>query len=120
MIAIPLVVAAAAVLLFGIERVVPLRRQTRPLLRRLVINICTAALAFGVAAVLVRPAALTALDWASDGPFGLIHALRVPPAAQSVVAFLLLDLSFYWWHVANHRVAVLWRFHNVHHIDPDL
>ena len=120
MIVVPLVVTALVVLLFGIERVVPLRRQTRPLLRRLVINICTAALALGAAAIFVRPAALTALGWASDRPFGLIHALPVPPAAKSVVAFLLLDLSFYWWHVANHRVAVLWRFHNVHHIDPDL
>ena len=120
MIAIPLVVGVVVVLLFGIERVAPLRRQTRPLLHRLVINICTAALALGAAAVFVRPAALNTLGWASDGPFGLIHALPVPPAAQSVVAFLLLDLSFYWWHVANHRVAVLWRFHNVHHIDPDL
>ena len=120
MIVIPLVVTALVALLFGIERVVPLRRQTRPLRRRLLVNICTAALALGTAAIFVRPAALTALGWASDRPFGLIHALPVPPAAESVVAFLLLDLSFYWWHVANHRVAVLWRFHNVHHIDPDL
>src|SRR5207249_457318 len=28
--------------------------------------------------------------------------------------------SFYYWHVANHRVAFLWRFHVAHHIDPDL
>jgi len=31
-----------------------------------------------------------------------------------------MDLSFYWWHVLNHRVPFLWRFHNVHHIDSDL
>lgn len=31
-----------------------------------------------------------------------------------------MDLSFYYWHVTNHRIAFLWRFHNVHHIDPDL
>ena len=31
-----------------------------------------------------------------------------------------MDLLFYWWHVANHRIPFLWRFHNVHHIDPDL
>jgi sterol desaturase/sphingolipid hydroxylase (fatty acid hydroxylase superfamily) len=31
-----------------------------------------------------------------------------------------MDLSFYYWHLVNHRVALLWRFHNVHHIDPDL
>jgi sterol desaturase/sphingolipid hydroxylase (fatty acid hydroxylase superfamily) len=31
-----------------------------------------------------------------------------------------MDLTFYYWHLANHRLPFLWRFHNVHHIDPDL
>ena len=31
-----------------------------------------------------------------------------------------MDLSFYYWHMANHKIRFLWRFHNVHHIDPDL
>lgn len=31
-----------------------------------------------------------------------------------------MDLSFYWWHWVNHRMPILWRFHNIHHIDPDL
>ncbi len=33
---------------------------------------------------------------------------------------LLLDMAIYGWHVANHRVAVLWRFHEVHHLDEFL
>ena len=106
--------------LFGIERLVPLRRRSRPLRRRLVVNFAIAALAFAAAAAFVRPAAVAALGWTGDGQFGLLHLLPVAPAARFVVALLLLDLTFYWWHVANHRVPVLWRFHNVHHIDPDL
>jgi sterol desaturase/sphingolipid hydroxylase (fatty acid hydroxylase superfamily) len=31
-----------------------------------------------------------------------------------------MDLTFYWWHRANHRIPLLWRFHNIHHLDPDL
>ena len=30
---------------------------------------------------------------------------------------LLLDLWIYWWHRANHRLPLLWRFHRVHHLD---
>jgi sterol desaturase/sphingolipid hydroxylase (fatty acid hydroxylase superfamily) len=44
----------------------------------------------------------------------------MPRAAGWIGAFLLLDLSFYYWHRANHRWPLLWRFHNVHHVDPDL
>jgi sterol desaturase/sphingolipid hydroxylase (fatty acid hydroxylase superfamily) len=77
-------------------------------------------LAFVTAAVLVRPASFAGLDWTSNRSFGLVVLLRIPPILQSIIAFILMDLTFYWWHVANHRVPFLWRFHNVHHIDPDL
>lgn len=33
---------------------------------------------------------------------------------------LILDLAIYAWHVANHRVSFLWRFHEVHHLDEFL
>lgn len=112
-----LVVLAALLVL---ERFVPLRRRSRPLLGRLLVNLAISSFAFGTALLLVRPAALSALNWASEQPFGLIHIAALPITAQFVLAFLLMDLTFYWWHVANHRVRFLWRFHNVHHIDPDL
>jgi len=107
-------------LLFALERFVALRRYSRPLLGRLLVNFGIAALALAVAMALVRPAALAALQWGSDKPFGLIHVVPMPVAAQFVLSFLLMDLTFYWWHVANHRIPFLWRFHNVHHIDPDV
>jgi sterol desaturase/sphingolipid hydroxylase (fatty acid hydroxylase superfamily) len=30
---------------------------------------------------------------------------------------LLLDFLIYWWHRANHEWPLLWRFHEVHHLD---
>jgi sterol desaturase/sphingolipid hydroxylase (fatty acid hydroxylase superfamily) len=30
---------------------------------------------------------------------------------------LLLDFWIYWWHRANHNAGLLWRFHEVHHLD---
>jgi sterol desaturase/sphingolipid hydroxylase (fatty acid hydroxylase superfamily) len=32
----------------------------------------------------------------------------------------MMDLSFYYWHRLNHVIPFLWRFHSVHHIDPDM
>ena len=114
------VVASLFGLFFVVERFVPLRATKSELLARLIVNLCFSALAFGVAAAIVRPAAHSAMRWGGLEPFSLIHIVPLPAAAQFVVAFLLMDLSFYWWHVLNHRIPVLWRFHNVHHIDPDL
>ena len=106
--------------LFLAERRAALRRRTRPVLGRLLVNAGTATLAFVAAIWVVRPAALAVLRSTSEAPFGLIHIVPLPPAVRFVVAFLLMDLLFYWWHLANHRISFLWRFHNVHHIDPDL
>jgi sterol desaturase/sphingolipid hydroxylase (fatty acid hydroxylase superfamily) len=108
------------VLLLAVEQVAPLRRRTRPLPRRLIVNAAMSLLSFGTALAIVRPAALGMQQRTSEAQAGIVHFAALPPAAQAVLAFLLMDLTFYWWHVANHRVPFLWRFHTVHHIDPDL
>lgn len=103
-----------------LERALPLRRPKARLFPRLVVNAGISAAAFAAAALLVQPAAASVLDLTESKSFGLIPLLGVTGGLEVIAAFLLLDLSFYYWHVANHRVRFLWRFHNVHHIDPDL
>jgi sterol desaturase/sphingolipid hydroxylase (fatty acid hydroxylase superfamily) len=103
-----------------LEQVRPLRKRKAEWLGRLLLNLAVSALAFLIAGVRVRPGALHTLNWDSQKPFGLLHFLNLPPVASFLLTFLLLDLSFYWWHVANHRIPFLWKFHNVHHFDPDL
>lgn len=113
-------IAAVAITLFLIERFFPLRRETRSLFGRLVVNVVISILTFLAAIALVQPAAHWALRWSAEKPLGLIHLVTLPAFLQIILSFLLMDLVFYYWHLANHRVPFLWRFHNVHHIDPDL
>src|SRR5687767_7174084 len=115
-----IVIVGLFALLFAWERWAPLRRATRPLRDRLFVNAAVATLAFAAAMLLVRPAALAVMQWTSTTSFGVVHLIPMGPGAQFILSFLLMDLTFYWWHVANHRVPFLWRLHNVHHIDPDL
>jgi sterol desaturase/sphingolipid hydroxylase (fatty acid hydroxylase superfamily) len=110
-----LAVAAVAAALLLVERWRPLRRPTAALVPRLAANLVLAAIAFLAAAAFVRPVVTRLL-----GLSGLAALVPGPGWLQGIVAFLLLDASFYWWHRANHRLAWLWRFHNVHHLDPDL
>jgi sterol desaturase/sphingolipid hydroxylase (fatty acid hydroxylase superfamily) len=103
-----------------LEALFPLRHRTRALVGRLITNLCVSAFAFAVAAGIVRPVGLSLAAWTSAKPFGLLHIVVLPATVQFGLAFLLMDLTFYYWHLANHMIPVLWRFHNVHHIDPDL
>jgi sterol desaturase/sphingolipid hydroxylase (fatty acid hydroxylase superfamily) len=114
-----IVVGILAVFLV-VEHLVPLRRWRAELLLRLLINFAISGLALLTALLVVGPSATATLEWTSHASFGVVHLLPAPVWVQFVVGFLLLDLSFYYWHVLNHKVGILWRFHNVHHIDPDL
>ena len=103
-------------LLFALERLLP--AAARPIAdgrfgwRRLGRNFGLFVLNIGLSPVLVVPvsalAASLALDWRPAWWSGL---------PGLVVDLLLLDLFLYWWHRANHAVPLLWRFHEVHHLD---
>jgi sterol desaturase/sphingolipid hydroxylase (fatty acid hydroxylase superfamily) len=114
------VVVAAALLLFLTERAVPLRTQRNPWVRELGINLALSALAFGVSAVLIRPAVFRTMGWSRGQDLGLVYLVEIPSWVRGLLVFVLLDLTFYYWHRLNHEWPALWRFHNVHHCDPDL
>ncbi len=116
----PWLVGTWFALLFALERMRPLRRLTRPGWRRVGLNAVVVTLALGIASVTVAPIMTHTLDWTGDAGFGLLHLAGLPVPLSFTAGLLLLDLSFYWWHRLNHAWPLLWRFHNVHHIDPDL
>ena len=114
------IVVAVFILLFSVERAVSLRQPKARLPARVLVNLSVSALAFGAAAIFVQPVVDRLIDWTAHTSFGLLPLAGLSGGLELVFGFLLLDLSFYYWHVANHRIPFLWRFHNVHHIDPDL
>ncbi len=117
---IAFILAGFFLLLLLLEALFPLRRRTWAFVRWLIVNLCVSALAFTAAAWIVRPVGLSLAAWMSATSFGLLHIVPMPAVVQFGLAFLLMDLTFYYWHLVNHMLPVLWRFHNVHHIDPDL
>lgn len=114
------VVGGVFILLITVERCFSLRNPTRGLAPRLLLNLLISGLAFFTAAVMIRPTVASLIQWSDQNKFGLLHIMSLPAAGQFTLGFLLMDLTFYYWHVANHRIPLLWRFHNVHHLDPDL
>ncbi len=82
---------------------------------RVIKNFSLATLNAILSPLIVIPVSVLAARWALDwrpewwsGWTGLALDL------------LLLDIWIYWWHRANHVVPMLWRFHEVHHLDETL
>ncbi|MFI4874304.1 MAG: sterol desaturase family protein [Blastopirellula sp. JB062] len=107
------------VVLFLLERWLPLRKSTRSLWRRLAVNLAVSVAALVTAGLVVQPAAAAVVGM-NAAQFGILPTISAPLWLEVIVGFLLLDLSFYYWHRLNHQAPLLWRFHNVHHLDPDL
>ena len=113
-------VPAAFLMLFLLERLFPLRRAKSRLGSRLWVNAVVSSLAIAVAVGVVRPVATAVLQFVSERDWSLTSIVSENSAVQAALGFLLMDLSFYYWHRANHAWPFLWRFHNAHHVDHDL
>jgi sterol desaturase/sphingolipid hydroxylase (fatty acid hydroxylase superfamily) len=108
------IVVAALVLLLVLDRVFPVARVVGGV-QRLAKNLSLAGFNAILSALIVVPlAALAAgygFQWRPEwwgGALGLALDL------------LLLDFWIYWWHRLNHESQLLWRFHEVHHLDEFL
>ena len=62
--------------------------------------------------------------WADEYRFGVMHWLQdglgLPVWAHALGAILLFDAWSYIWHRMNHEIRFFWRFHRVHHSDPNM
>ncbi len=67
---------------------------------------------------------LLASLWAEEHGFGILHWLsssfQLPLWVHGLGAILLLDFWMYAWHRINHEIPFFWRFHRVHHSDPEM
>jgi sterol desaturase/sphingolipid hydroxylase (fatty acid hydroxylase superfamily) len=109
-----------SLLLFMLETKFQLRKRIQKRFSRILINVFVSIPAF----VLLRFAFLPIIVWLAfknqDWHFGLNYFYSSPLWAMSIIAFLLLDYGNYLWHILNHKIPFLWRFHLVHHTDLDM
>lgn len=83
-------------------------------------NAVVAAGAGAVMQILEVPVAFRLARRAEQERSGLVQWLPFPPVVRRFIAILLLDYTLYLWHVLTHRVPLLWRFHQAHHIDREM
>lgn len=114
------VIAVSFILLFLAETYRRLRKLKADRKQRLKNNIGLAFTALPVLRLALIPAMVLFARWAETKGIGLLNWLELPVFLSWILGFLLLDYGNYLWHLLNHKIPLLWRFHNVHHIDLDL
>ena len=56
----------------------------------------------------------------NDNNYGLLNMMEFNFLIKAILAIILLDFAFYWFHRLNHMNNFLWRFHKVHHLDTQM
>ncbi len=114
------VLTAVFIVLFIAESRRQLRKRKTSRVQRIVTNTVVAVPSFSLLRFVFLPAmvkiALKNREWKS----GINYCYNAPAFFKTMVAFLIMDYTNYLWHVLNHKSTFLWKFHLVHHTDPDL
>ncbi len=113
-------VAAAIGGLLVAERLRPRRVRTQAEPERSARNLTMGAMSLAVVGGVQRPLAVPLARRVAVRRQGLAQQLPGPVWLRDLAAMLLLDWTNYHWHVATHRVPLLWRLHLVHHVDLDM
>lgn len=108
------------IFLFIMETFFQLRKRTQSRFSRIVTNAGVASIGFLTLRLTLIPVLVWMATFAEINKLGILYFFDLPAWLTVVGAFLFLDYFNYIWHVLNHHVPFLWRFHNVHHTDLDL
>lgn len=116
----PAVTVACFVLLWLWETFFPLVAGRRHRWRHAGRNVAIAVLNTVALAVVFGAATVGVANWAAERQWGLLSLLGLSGLGHWLAAIVLQDLWLYVWHRLNHGVPFLWRFHRMHHADPEM
>lgn len=102
------------------EYLQPYRPSSVPKRERLLTNISLTLLNNAVLSLLFATATINSALHVSAEHLGILNTFSLPFWQKVFLSVICMDLTFYVWHLLNHRVPVLWRFHRVHHSDLNM
>ncbi|MFP4475830.1 MAG: sterol desaturase family protein [Desulfatibacillaceae bacterium] len=102
------------------ELVNPYRTPSVSKKRRWVRNLLLTGVNNVVLALALRGLVFAVAIHATANELGLLHAWELPAWFRIAATIILMDLFLWVWHLLNHLVPLLWRFHRVHHADMNM
>jgi sterol desaturase/sphingolipid hydroxylase (fatty acid hydroxylase superfamily) len=115
-----IILSVIFVMLFLLESKFRLRRRIQNRWSRIWTNLLVSIPAFSLLRLLLLPVMVWIALKNQDLHIGINYLYHSPSWIKATAAFLMLDYINYLWHLINHKIPMLWRFHLVHHTDPDL
>lgn len=111
------ILVAGLVILWILEGAIPRLRFSGNKYRHagtnLFFTLTTAIVNLGFAILIVKAA-----DFTTEKQFGLLYLIQLPLWLHAVLAIMMMDfIGAYLVHFIQHKIAWMWHFHKVHHMD---
>ena len=115
----PLILVGMLILMYGIENMRPYLQKAPNQKQHDLRNAGMSLISFVINGLLGL-AVLASVEWTAANQFGILNQITLPNWVEIILGVLLIDLGSYGMHNLSHRIPLLWRFHRVHHSDPNL
>jgi sterol desaturase/sphingolipid hydroxylase (fatty acid hydroxylase superfamily) len=103
-----------------IELLAPYRKSSVSKARRWINNIALTVFNTLTLQLVFAGAAITTATYVTTHQLGVLNLVQLPVWAKLLATVVFMDFMLYVWHLLNHEVPLLWRFHRVHHSDLNM
>ena len=104
---------AVYLILFAYENYYPYFKNRQQHLTHSLNNLVLATINVFVSVVFFVTALHHVCSWTEQTNMGLLNQITISPIYAYLLALLLIDFWQYVWHRLNHKIAFLWRFHQL-------
>jgi sterol desaturase/sphingolipid hydroxylase (fatty acid hydroxylase superfamily) len=112
--------SGALVLFLVLELLSPYRLSSVSKWKRWVNNLALTLFNSILLQLIFSSAIVTTAVYVQTHKQGILSMLEAPPWLKILITIAFMDFMLYVWHLLNHEVPLLWRFHRVHHSDLNM
>jgi sterol desaturase/sphingolipid hydroxylase (fatty acid hydroxylase superfamily) len=110
----------AIIFFLAMELILPYRASSVSKLKRWINNIALALFNSLLLQLVFSSAVASTAVYVQSHRLGVLNMVEIPLWLKVFVTVVFLDFMLYLWHLLNHEMPTLWRFHRVHHSDLNM
>jgi sterol desaturase/sphingolipid hydroxylase (fatty acid hydroxylase superfamily) len=103
-----------------LEILVPYRKSSVSKLNRWINNLALTLFNSILVRLIFSAAILGMATYTESHRLGVLHMVEAPKWLRILFTVAFMDFVLYIWHLLNHEMPLLWRFHRVHHSDLNM
>jgi sterol desaturase/sphingolipid hydroxylase (fatty acid hydroxylase superfamily) len=115
-----LLFCTALIFFLILELLLPYRASSVSKLKRWINNISLALFNSFLLQLVFSTAIVSTAVYVQTHKLGILNMVELPAWLKVFVTVAFMDFMLYVWHLLNHEIPFLWRFHRVHHSDLNM